>query len=54
MGFFVHGCQGDGSPDRFQKETTLIEKIKKSTEPERAVLAGLAADSMKIYDRSTE
>jgi len=32
----------------------LIEKIKKSTEPERAVLAGLAADSMKIYDRSTE
>jgi len=32
----------------------LIEKIKKPTEPERAVLAGLAADSMKIYDRSTE
>ncbi|MCL2819514.1 MAG: GTPase HflX [Oscillospiraceae bacterium] len=32
----------------------MIEKIKKSTEPERAVLAGLAADSMKIYDRSTE
>jgi len=32
----------------------LIEKTKKPTEPERAVLAGLAADSMKIYDRSTE
>ena len=32
----------------------MIEKIKKSTEPERAVIAGLAADSMKIYDRSTE
>ena len=32
----------------------MIEKIKKPTEPERAVLAGLAADSMKIYDRSTE
>jgi len=32
----------------------LIEKVKKSEEPERAVLAGLAADSMKIYDRSTE
>ena len=32
----------------------MIEKTKKPTEPERAVLAGLAADSMKIYDRSTE
>jgi len=32
----------------------LIEKIKKPIEPERAVLAGLAADSMKVYDRSTE
>jgi len=36
------------------RRNILIEKIKKSTEPERAVLAGLAADSMKIYDRSTE
>ena len=32
----------------------MIEKVKKPEEPERAVLAGLAADSMKIYDRSTE
>jgi len=32
----------------------LIEKTQKPTEPERAVLAGLAADSMNIYDRSTE
>jgi len=32
----------------------LIEKVRKPEEPERAVLAGLAADSMKIYDRSTE
>lgn len=32
----------------------MIEKIKKTTEPERAVLAGLAADSMKLHDRSTE
>ena len=32
----------------------MIEKIKKSTEPERAVLAGLSADSMNIHDRSTE
>ena len=32
----------------------MIEKIKKPIEPERAVLAGLAADSMKVYDRSTE
>jgi len=32
----------------------MIEKTKKSEVPERAVLAGLAADSMKIYDRSTE
>jgi len=32
----------------------LIEKTKKPEEPERAVLAGLAADSMKVYDRSTE
>jgi len=32
----------------------LIEKIKRPTEPERAVLAGLSADSMNIHDRSTE
>ena len=32
----------------------MIEKVKKPIEPERAVLAGLAADSMNIYDRSTE
>ena len=32
----------------------MIEKVKKPEEPERAVLAGLAADSMKVYDRSTE
>jgi len=32
----------------------LIEKIKKPIEPERAVLAGLSADSMNIHDRSTE
>jgi len=32
----------------------LIEKTKKTLEPERAVLAGLAADSMKVHDRSTE
>jgi len=32
----------------------LIEKTKKPIEPERAVLAGLAADSMKVHDRSTE
>ncbi|MCL2662105.1 MAG: GTPase HflX [Oscillospiraceae bacterium] len=32
----------------------MIEKTKKPMEPERAVLAGLAADSMNIYDRSTE
>jgi len=32
----------------------LIEKVKKSTEPERAIIAGLSADSMKPQDRSTE
>jgi len=32
----------------------LIDKEQKRDEPERAVLAGLAADSMSIYDRSTE
>jgi len=32
----------------------LIEKVQKAVEPERAVLAGLAADSMNIHDRSTE
>ena len=32
----------------------MIDKIKKSQEPERAVLAGLAADSMNIHDRSTD
>ena len=32
----------------------MLEKIKKPEEPERAVLAGLAADSMDIHDRSTE
>ena len=32
----------------------MIEKIKRPTEPERAVLAGLSADSMNIHDRSTE
>jgi len=32
----------------------LIEKVKKPIEPERAVLAGLSADSMNIHDRSTE
>ena len=32
----------------------MIEKTKKPIEPERAVLAGLAADSMKVHDRSTE
>jgi len=32
----------------------LIDKVKKSEEPERAVLVGLAADSMNVYDRSTE
>ena len=32
----------------------MIEKIKKPIEPERAVLAGLSADSMNIHDRSTE
>ena len=32
----------------------MIEKVKKTEEPERAVLAGLAADSMNIHDRSTE
>jgi len=35
-------------------EQKLIEKTQKRDEPERAVLAGLAADSMKQYDRSTE
>jgi GTP-binding protein HflX len=32
----------------------MLEKTKKTLEPERAVLAGLAADSMNIHDRSTE
>ena len=32
----------------------MIDKEQKRDEPERAVLAGLAADSMSIYDRSTE
>ena len=32
----------------------MIDKIKKPIEPERAVLAGLSADSMNIHDRSTE
>ena len=32
----------------------MIEKVQKAVEPERAVLAGLAADSMNIHDRSTE
>jgi len=32
----------------------LIEKTKKPVEPERAVLAGLAADSMDVFNRSTE
>ena len=32
----------------------MIEKAQKTTEPERAVLAGLAADSMNMRDRSTE
>ncbi|MCL2426097.1 MAG: GTPase HflX [Oscillospiraceae bacterium] len=32
----------------------MIEKVKKPIEPERAVLAGLSADSMNIHDRSTE
>ena len=32
----------------------MIEKISKPLEPERAVLAGLAADSMNPHDRSTE
>ena len=32
----------------------MIEKIKKPAEPERAVLAGLAADSMPVHDRSTD
>ena len=32
----------------------MIEKTQKPSEPERAVLAGLAADSMDQHDRSTE
>ena len=32
----------------------MIEKIQKSYEPERAIIAGLSADSMKPHDRSTE
>jgi len=32
----------------------LIEKAKKTYEPERAIIVGLSADSMKPYDRSTE
>jgi len=32
----------------------MIEKIEKTAESERAVLAGLAADSMSLHDRSTE
>ena len=31
-----------------------FEKVQKSNEPERAVIAGLAADSMKPRERSTE
>ena len=49
---FVTGPQ---TPRKRKNEVLiLIEKTKKPAEPERAVLAGLAADSMDVFDRSTE